>query len=64
MAMRAATMSYQSAAQDAGIAYAEGDSSMGVQMGQLTTVAETAAELMARLAPPEPHLGAHVDIRV
>jgi len=64
MALRLATASYQSSAQDAGIADATDDPSVGVQLGQLTTVAETAAELMARLAPPEPHLGTNIDIRV
>jgi len=64
LALRAATATYQNAAQDAGIAYAEGDPAMGAELGALTTVAETAAELLARLAPPEPHLGSNIDIRV
>jgi hypothetical protein len=64
MALRAATASYQSAAQDGAIANGGNDSAAGTQLGQVTTVAETVAEMMARLAPPEPHLGTNIDIRV
>jgi len=63
MALRLATASYSTAAQDAGLAYASDDPAIG-ELGALTTVAETAAELLARLAPPEPHLGSNIDIRV
>ena len=65
LALRAASDRYQAAAQDAGLAFASEQSATGsAPVTALTTVAETAAELMVRLAPPEPHLGANVDIRV
>jgi len=63
MALRLATASYSSASQDGGLAYANDRPAIG-ELGALTTVAETAAELLARLAPPEPHLGTNLDIRV
>ena len=60
-AISAAATAYQSAAQDAGIALASDEPALGKA---LTTQSAQAMELLAKLAPPEPHLGSNIDMRV
>lgn len=60
----AATTAYQSTLTEEAIGDANGDPFLSKEIGDWTTVAQSAMAILAQLAPPEPNLGTKIDVRV